>query len=152
MNKKLISYMMIITWGGYVYVVLELLFRQKSDITMMFCASVCCLPMIFLNNVYTYELDFLLQTFFCGIFCTLIELIFGLIFNSDHHIWDYSNMMFNYKGQVCLSFFFVWVGISIPIIMIIDWMEYNLFEVVSEPPYYKIFGKEVYRMKKRNKQ
>ena len=149
MMKRLVSYIMMLTWAGYTYVILELIARQKSDITMLFCASVCTIPMIFLNNIFSYDLDFTIQVLICAAFCTLNELVWGLIFNSDHHIWDYSDMMFNYEGQICLSFFFVWIIISIPIIIITDWMEYNIFELSSDPPYYKVFGKEVYHMKQR---
>lgn len=134
-----------LTWAGYTYVVIELLFRQKSDITMMFCASICVLPMIFLNNIFTYEMDFLIQCFVAAVFSTIVELCFGLIFNADHHIWDYSLLKFNYKGQICLLFFFVWMGLSVPIIIFADWMEYSIFNISSEKPYYKIFGKEIFR-------
>ena len=151
MMKKIISYILMLTWAGYTYVCIELIVRHQSDITMMFCASICAIPMVLLNDYFSYDFDFILQALFSALFCTLAELVFGLIFNQDHNIWDYSNMIFNYKGQICLPFFFVWILISIPIIIIADWMEYYIFDLLSEPPYYKIFGKEVYHMKQKER-
>lgn len=144
--KKFVSYLLMLTWAGYTYVVLELLFRQKSDITMLFCASICTMPMIFLNNVFTYKMSILIQSAICALLSTFVELIFGLIFNQDYHIWDYSSMMFNYKGQICLGFFFIWMGLSVPVIMFMDWLEYNIFYTTDETPYYMLFGKVIYRM------
>ena len=149
--KRFIFYLLLLCTAGYVYVIIELCYRQKTDVTMMFCASICAIPMIFLNNIFSYELDFLIQILLCGSFCTVTELIFGLNFNSDYHIWDYSNMILNYKGQICIVFFFVWVLLSIPIIIMADWMEYYVFDLSSQQPYYKIFRKEVYRMKHNNR-
>lgn len=143
--KRYIAYLLMLTWAGYTYVVIELLFRQKSDILMMFCASICVIPMAFLNNILTYDVDILLHITLSAMFSTFTELLFGLVFNQDHHIWDYSLMAFNYKGQICLAFFFVWFGISIPVIVFMDWLEYEIFHI-SDQPYYILFGKEIYRM------
>lgn len=144
--KRFVAYMLLSTWGGYIYVVIELLFRQKSDITMMFCASICVLPMILLNDIFSYEFDFILQLLYCAIYSTITEYFFGIIFNIDHSIWDYSNMPFNFQGQICLPFFFVWMLISVPVIIFDDWIEYRILGV-SGQPYYKICGKEIYRLK-----
>lgn len=35
--------------------------------------------------------------------CSLIELAGGLMFNAQHQNWDYSDMPFNFMGQVCLQ-------------------------------------------------
>lgn len=35
--------------------------------------------------------------------CTVIEFVGGLLFNAQHQNWDYSNMPFNFMGQVCLQ-------------------------------------------------
>lgn len=38
-----------------------------------------------------------------AIVCTLIELVMGLTSNQDLQLWDYSDMAFNFMGQVCLQ-------------------------------------------------
>jgi len=119
--------MLLCCWAGYVYVIIELCYRGMSDITMMFCASICVLPMIFLNNWYGYDMDLLAQAFVSALFCTIMEFIFGIIFNAEHTIWNYSNMWLNIRGQICPLFFLVWMLISVPIIFFMDWTEYNIF-------------------------
>ena len=79
--RNFMKYLLLFTFSGYVYVCLELIFRGRSDITMMFCASICAIPMIILNNIFSYETDISLQIGICAVFATLIEYMFGLIFN-----------------------------------------------------------------------
>jgi len=38
-----------------------------------------------------------------GIVCGMIEFTFGLLWNTDLQLWDYTNMPFNFMGQVCLQ-------------------------------------------------
>ena len=37
-------------------------------------------------------------------FCVIAELILGMLFNADHHAWDYSNQFLNFQGQICLLY------------------------------------------------
>lgn len=146
--KSFMKYFLLFTFSGYIYVCMELLFRGRSDITMMFCASICVIPMVILNNQFSYEVDFLLQLFLCSIFATFIEYIFGIIFNADYHIWDYRNMPFNIDGMVCLPFSLLWMLIAALVIPLIDWIDCYIFGYKPDvKPYYKIFGKKIYQMK-----
>ena len=44
---------------------------------------------------------------------TMVELLYGLLFNRSYSVWDYRNMPFNFHGQVCLPFFLIWIPISL---------------------------------------
>lgn len=146
--KSFMKYVLLFTFSGYIYVCMELLFRGRSDITMMFCASICVIPMVILNNQFSYEVDFLLQLVLCSIFATFIEYIFGIIFNADYHIWDYRNMPFNIDGMVCLPFSLLWMLIAAWVIPLMDWIDCYVFGYKPDTkPYYKIFGKKIYQMK-----
>jgi len=48
-------------------------------------------------------------------FVTLIELIFGIVFNLILHknVWDYSRMPLNFKGQICFLYSFFWAFLSL---------------------------------------
>lgn len=35
--------------------------------------------------------------------CTSIDFVTGITANADYHLWDYSNMPFNFMGQICLQ-------------------------------------------------
>ena len=146
--KSFMKYLLLFTFSGYIYVCLEFIFRGYSDITMMFASSICAIPMIILNNKFTYEIDFLLQLFLCAIFATLVEFIFGMLFNRDYSIWDYRNMTLNLYGQICLPFSLLWMIIAACVIPLMDWIDCYIFGYKPETkPYYKIFGKVILRMK-----
>lgn len=149
MSKKYASYSMMCMSAGYIYVVIELIYRQRSDVSMMLVASICAVPIIFINNWFTFDIDYLVQILSCSTICTLIELIAGLAVNADHSIWDYSEIPFNYRGQICLPFFLVWIVICAIFIVVMDWVEYNVFGG-GEVPYYKIFGREIFRLRGRS--
>jgi hypothetical protein len=38
-----------------------------------------------------------------AVVCTGIDLITGLTCNADYHLWDYSDLPFNFMGQICLQ-------------------------------------------------
>ena len=146
--KSFMKYLLLFTFSGYIYVCMELLFRGRSDISMMFCASICVVPMVLLNNQFSYEVDFLLQLVLCAVFATFIEYIFGILFNADYHIWDYRNMPMNIDGMVCLPFSLLWMLIAAWVIPLMDWIDCYVFGYKPEQkPYYKIFGKRIYQMK-----
>ena len=146
--KNFMKYLLLLTFSGYIYVCMELLFRGRSDITMMFCASICVVPMIYLNNIFSYDVDFLLQLILCSVFATFIEYIFGMIFNTDYHIWDYRNMPYTSDGMVCLPFSLLWMLIASWVIPLMDWIDHYIFGYKPDTkPYYKIFGKTIWTMK-----
>ena len=146
--KSFMKYLLLFTFSGYIYVCLELIFRGYSNITMMFASSICAIPMIILNNKFTYEIDFLLQLFLCAIFATLVEFIFGMLFNRDYSIWDYRNMPLNLYGQICLPFSLLWMIIAACVIPLMDWIDCYIFGYKpNKKPYYKIFGRIIWRMK-----
>ena len=44
---------------------------------------------------------------------TMVELLFGLLFNRGYGVWDYRAMPGNFHGQICLPFSILWVPISL---------------------------------------
>lgn len=59
-----------------------------------------------------------------GLMCGLIEFTFGLLWNADLQNWDYTNMPFNFMGQVCLQNV---VGFAFAA-SVIAWMAYPWLE------------------------
>ena len=49
--------------------------------------------------IYAYVISFLAN----ALTCSIIEFSMGLIVNADHQLWDYSDMLGNIMGQVCLQ-------------------------------------------------
>ena len=123
--------------SGFIYCCIEMLYRGRTHISMFFVAGLCGLVMNSWNNIFTFEMDFLLQVMLSAIVCTAVELCSGLLINANHLIWDYSSLPLNYKGQVCLYFSLVWVAISAFAIPILDWVEWKVFGY-QPTPYYRI--------------
>lgn len=61
---------------------------------------------------------------------TLLELISGIILNVwlKLDIWDYSNLPFNFMGQICLPFSLAWVLLSLIAIIVDDYLRYKFFD------------------------
>ncbi len=53
----------------------------------------------FTNRIIPYVLSFISN----ALLCTLIEFAGGLMFNANLQNWDYTNLPFNFMGQVCLQ-------------------------------------------------
>ena len=69
---------------------------------------------------------------------TILELIVGIVVNVwlGLEVWDYSNLPFNFMGQICLPFSFAWTLLSGVAIVVDDYLRYWLFG--EEKPHYKI--------------
>ena len=72
------------------------------------------------SKLAPYVISYLINT----LTCTSIEFIGGLLFNADHQNWDYSNLPFNFMGQVCLQNALLFGVAS----SIIAWWVYPLLE------------------------
>lgn len=72
-----------------------------------------------------------------SVIITVLELITGLIVNVwlRMDIWDYSNLPYNFKGQICLLYSFFWFLVSSVAIVMDDFLRYKLFD--EEKPHYK---------------
>jgi uncharacterized membrane protein len=55
------------------------------------------------SHVHVRFLPILLSFVFNALVCSLIELSFGLVVNAQLQLWDYSNMVGNFMGQICLQ-------------------------------------------------
>lgn len=137
---------------GSLYSAMEILFKgaeRGTHWTMFMLAGLSGMLVIDgLNNLFTYEMDFLLQVLFCTLFITVGEYVVGIIWNQNYEIWDYRNMPLNLNGQICLTFSLLWASISAIAIPLLDWIEWKVFKYKLEtPPYYKILGKVCFQFK-----
>ena len=44
---------------------------------------------------------------------TMVELAAGLLVNRNYRVWDYRHMPLNFRGQICLPFFLLWIPLSL---------------------------------------
>ncbi len=136
----LIKYPVLFVIGGTSYVFIEILWRGYTHITMFFLGGLCFILIGLINeNYFTGRLPILIQQIISCFIITLLELIFGLIFNLwlGLNIWDYSSLRFNFMGQICLRYSIFWFFLSLPAIILDDYLRHKLFG--EEKPRYRIF-------------
>ena len=148
--QELIKAVFAFSFCGGFYLLLELVWKQHSDISMFIIGGIIGILCYFINNIFSYDFDFLAQVSICTGITTLFEGIVGNILNTDFSTWDYRKMPFgNFFNNQCNIFFVgIWFLLIVVFIPILDYIDYKLFNYKPDmPPYYKIFGKKIFQFK-----
>jgi uncharacterized membrane protein len=105
---------------------------------MFLVGGICFICCGLVNECFEWYTPLLLQMFICCIIITTIEFISGCIINLalGLNVWDYSNQPFNLYGQICLLFSVLWYFLSLPAIVLDDYIRYWFFH--EEKPRYKL--------------
>ncbi len=152
MKLELLKKLILFSICGFIYVMCEMLFRGYSHISMFLLAGFCGVFVIdSLNNIFSFDMDYLLQILIATIGCTFFEGITGLIVNKwlNLNVWDYSNIPFTFfYGQCNLYFVVAWALLVAVGIIICDAVNYYILKDDSTVPYYKVFGKKIFEFKK----
>ena len=142
MIKRMLKPIILFNIGGTVYIFMELAFRGRSHIAMYFVGGLAFLMIGFINETKSLKsLPLFYQSILGSLIVTSLELIFGYIFNIifKWNIWDYSNLPFNFHGQICLPFSILWIFVSLFAIILDDYVRHKLFD--EEKPTYTFFNK-----------
>ena len=137
--KCILKIIILFIIGGTIYVSLELLFRGRSHISMFILGGLCFVLIGGINNYISWEMPLILQMIIGVVVITTLEFITGYIVNIKLglNVWDYSNQPFNIMGQICLSFSFLWMLISLIAIVLDDYLRYWIFK--EKKPKYHLF-------------
>lgn len=137
--KKWVKYAILLCVGGSLYCGIELLFRNETHWTMYFVGGVCFVLVGLINDIMPWQVPMILQMLLGGAIITAIEFIAGCILNimMELNIWDYSDMPYNVIGQICMPFSGLWILLSLPAIVLDDYMRYWLFGE-EKPIYYTL--------------
>lgn len=124
--------------GGAIYVGIEMLWRGHSHPSMFILGGLCFVSIGLINELFPWDLGIVWQALLGGTLVTCLEFITGVIVNIwlKLGVWDYSGLPLNIWGQVCLPFYFAWVGLSVVAIVFDDYLRYWFFG--EEKPHYKI--------------
>lgn len=124
--------------GGFIYYMIECIWRGHSHWTMGIVGGICFLLIGMINEYFTWEMKLWKQCVIGAVTVTVIEFISGVILNISlgMNIWDYSDVPFNILGQVCLPYCFLWVALSAVAIILDDYLRYWLFG--EEKPRYRL--------------
>ena len=132
-SKPVLS-MLLWTWGGTVYYLLEVAYKsltghpERISWTMLVIAILLCIPVERCGAELPWEYPLWLQALCCAILVTAVEFVAGLVLNVWLGLgtWDYSTLPFNFMGQICLQFFFVWWGLCFVFILVFDWLRWAM--------------------------
>lgn len=126
------------TAGGAIYMLIELLWRGHTHPAMALIGAVAFVLIGRINETYRGETPLLAQMYVAAVLVTMLELFAGLILNVwlGLGIWDYSSLRGNVLGQICPQFMLAWFVLSLPAILLDDWLRWKLFG--EEKPHYTI--------------
>lgn len=124
--------------GGILYLTIELLWRGYTHWTMGVVGGICFILLGMNDRLFSVKLPLLLQAIIGTLFVTAIEFISGLILNIwlGLNIWDYSNLPFNFLGQISLLYMLLWLPLSLIAIVLYHWLRYWLYN--EDRPKYKL--------------
>lgn len=133
-----LKYAFLFWFGGATYVALEVIWRRYSHWTMFLLAGILFIIIGLLNEVWSWNLKFRYQVLISTIIATILELFTGLIVNIclGWDVWDYSNVPFNFLGQICLPYTFLWIVLSTVAIILDDVLRWKFFG--EEKPHYTL--------------
>lgn len=136
-KNKVIRYITLFLIGGFLYCCIEVIARGFSHISMLIAGG---LAFVLIGNLNKTRKDMSLigQMFISMIIITFIELFTGIIVNKimGLDVWDYSNLPYNFQGQICLLFMNIWFFLSAFAIILDDYIRY--YFMGEDKPSYKI--------------
>lgn len=95
--------------GSVGYGLIEVLWRGHTHWSMLIAGGIC---FVFFSSIAKSfkKKPLIFKALLCSVAVTVVELVFGIIFNLilKMNVWDYSNMPFNFQGQICPLFTLIW--------------------------------------------
>ena len=150
--KLVLEYILLFCIFGGIYFLLESFWKHHwTDWRMFLLSGFIGLCIGAINNLFTYETDFLLQCIVGMLIALLCECIFGYQWNivEGLELWNYSNPPLSYlsavAGQINLLFAMIWLGLSGVCILLDDCIWYYILGHRDKKPYYKVFGKVIFK-------
>lgn len=126
---ELFKQLVIFLFGGFIYGAVEILYRAHTHPSMFITGGLCLVWVGGLNSFFGKVLPLPAQMAVGSMIITAAELFCGLIVNVGFHmdVWDYSDLPFNFMGQICLRFVVIWFFFSLVAIVAEDFIRSRLF-------------------------
>ena len=115
----ILEYVTVFLLGAVMYFLAEIVYRGYSHMTMFFAGGICFF-LIYICEKHIRHLRLVYRCILYAFMITAVEFIFGMIFNVwlELDVWDYSHEPFNFLGQICPGFVFMWMALSLPAVWI----------------------------------
>jgi uncharacterized membrane protein len=136
----LVKHITLWLWGGFIYFLVELMWRGYSHPSMFVAGGICFILIGGLNNWFSWDLGIIWQALIGAIVITVVEFCAGLIVNVwlGLGVWDYSGLPLNVLGQICLPYTALWIPVAAFGIWLDDFLRWRL--TGEERPRYSVFG------------
>lgn len=136
MLKLINKYLLLLYIGGFLYILIEILWRGRSHWTMFFLGGICFIYLGLINEGLRWDTPIWKQVLIGTIGITALEFLTGCLVNLGlgWNVWDYSGMPGNIMGQICPQYMLLWLPVSLMGIVLDDWIRYWFFE--EERPHY----------------
>lgn len=135
--KQFFKYMMLFTLGGFIYYMVEIMWRGYSHWSMYILGGICFIYAGIQNEFTPWEQPLWQQVLKVDAFVLISEFLTGCIVNLwlGWNVWDYSNLPFNILGQNCPQFALLFLPLCLIAIVLDDYIRYYAFG--EEKPKYK---------------
>lgn len=132
-------------FGGTLYFLLEVAYKsltghpERISWTMLLLAIILTIPIERCGEELPWSCPLWVQSTACTMLVTAAELVAGLILNVwlGLCIWDYSNLPFNFLGQICPQYMVVWWALCLMFVPAFDWLRWAVLG--GEKPQYSFF-------------
>lgn len=138
-GKKYLKNIILFLIMGLIYMLIEIIFRGYTFMAMGGLGGIDGVLIGQINKVFKWETPLWLQCTIGMCIVTASEFIAGCFLNLllGLNMWDYSDLPFNFLGQICLQFCIAWFFISSICILLDDFLRWKLFR--EEKPRYVLF-------------
>lgn len=136
--RKVNKYVALLTIGGLLYIILELVWRGRSHWTMFLLGGICFISLGLINEIYPWVMPLWQQILIGAGLIIALEFLTGCIVNLwlGWSVWDYSGLPGNVMGQICPQYFTLWIPISLTGIVLDDILRYKWWG--EERPSYNV--------------
>ena len=123
--------------GGGIYILIELLWRGRSHFSMFLLGGLCFWLIGRLDR--NRPIPIAAQAVLGACTVTVLEFLTGLVVNRwlCLQVWDYSALPFNLYGQICLTYFLLWIPLSAAAVLADNGLRFLLFRTPLPP--YRLF-------------
>lgn len=115
---------LIFLMGASGYGIIELLWRGYTHWTMLLTGGTAFFVIYYLFSAME-DRSVVKKAFWGGVIISAIELVAGTIINVIFglNVWDYSNLPYNFYGQICLPYSILWVALCFPLVYFCAWVK-----------------------------
>ena len=115
MVKRIARTVSLFLAGGYLYGLVEILYRGRTHPSMFLLGGVCLVCIGGVRRAWPGA-PLAKKMLVSGAHITVAELICGIVVNVilDMGVWNYSDVPFNLLGQICLPCSAAWCRVALP--------------------------------------